>query len=383
MADQDPDRPPKGMRRYWPSTVPRWIGLALFVYASVAVLAQAKNFLVPVVLAFLLAMVFAPLRRFLGRRGIPSAVSSFVIVLTLLAGFFAVVAALAMPVSTWIENAPKIERQVQVKLRDLSASLNGIYEANESLKQAAAPEEPGKAEVQRVEMAGDGVFTNAVLLAPSVMTQFLFTFVLLLFLLASGDMFYEKLVHVIPTLKDKRRAVRIVYGIERQLSRYLMTITLINAGLGICVGVAMWQLGMPSPLVFGVIGFVFNFIPYLGAIAGALLAGAVALVAFDGVSWTFIVAAVYLGLTAIEGQFVTPYFVGRKLRVNTVMVFLAVSFWAWLWSAVGMIVAVPLLVTVKTFCDHIDVLHDLGDFLSERHAESEPDPRELPTRYRP
>jgi predicted PurR-regulated permease PerM len=383
MADQDPDRPPKGMRRYWPSTVPRWIGLALFVYASVAVLAQAKNFLVPVVLAFLLAMVFAPLRRFLGRRGIPSAVSSFVIVLTLLAGFFAVVAALAMPVSTWIENAPKIERQVQVKLRDLSASLNGIYEANESLKQAAAPEEPGKAEVQRVEMAGDGVFTNAVLLAPSVMTQFLFTFVLLLFLLASGDMFYEKLVHVIPTLKDKRRAVRIVYGIERQLSRYLMTITLINAGLGICVGVAMWQLGMPSPLVFGVIGFVFNFIPYLGAIAGALLAGAVALVAFDDVSWTFIVAAVYLGLTAIEGQFVTPYFVGRKLRVNTVMVFLAVSFWAWLWSAVGMIVAVPLLVTVKTFCDHIDVLHDLGDFLSERHAESEPDPRELPTRYRP
>ncbi|MBO9471434.1 AI-2E family transporter [Endozoicomonas sp. G2_2] len=382
MAAQDPDRPPDATQRYWPSTVPRWIGLALFVYASVAVLAQAKNFLVPVVLAFLLAMVFAPLRRFLGRRGIPSAVSSFVIVLMLLAGFFAVVAALAMPVSTWIENAPKIERQVQAKLRDLSASINGIYEANKSLQQAAAPEEPGKADVQQVEMAGDGVFTNAVLLAPSVMTQFLFTFVLLLFLLASGDMFYEKLVHVIPTLKDKRRAVRIVYGIERQLSRYLMTITLINAGLGICVGVAMWQLGMPSPLVFGVIAFVFNYIPYLGAIGGAFLAGAVALVAIDGVSWTFIVAAVYLGLTAIEGQFVTPYFVGRKLRVNTVMVFLAVSFWAWLWSAVGMIVAVPLLVTVKTFCDHIDVLHDLGDFLSERHAESEPDPRELPTRYR-
>ncbi|MES1930168.1 hypothetical protein SADO_12973 [Salinisphaera dokdonensis CL-ES53] len=354
----------------------------LFVYASVAVLAQAKNFLVPVVLAFLLAMVFAPLRRLLGRRGIPAGVSSLGIVLLLLAGFLCIVTALAMPVSTWIENAPQIERQIQKKITHLSASLNGLYEANERIREVTAAEEAGSSEIQKVEMADNGLVTNAALLAPSVMTQFLFTFVLLLFLLASGDMFYEKLVHVIPTLKDKRRAVRIVYGIERQLSQYLMTITLINAGLGVCVGAAMWALGMPSPLIFGVIAFVFNFIPYLGAISGVVIAGAVALVALEGIVWAPLVAGVYLGLTAIEGQFVTPYFVGRKLRVNTVMVFLAVSFWAWLWSAVGMIVAVPLLVTVKTFCDHIEELHELGDFLSERHAENEPPNHEAVTRQR-
>ena len=354
----------------------------LFVYASVAVLAQAKNFLVPVVLAFLLAMVFAPLRRLLARRGIPSGVSSLAIVLLLLAAFLSIATALAMPMSTWVENAPKIERQIQEKITHLSASLNGLYEANERIQEVTAADKPGSTKVQKVEMAGNGVITNAVLLAPSVMTQFLFTFVLLLFLLASGDMFYEKLVHVIPTLKDKRRAVRIVYGIERQLSQYLMTITLINAGLGVCVGFAMWSLGMPSPLIFGVIAFVFNFIPYLGAIGGVAIAGAVALVVFDGVGWAPLVAGVYLGLTAIEGQFVTPYFVGRKLRVNTVMVFLAVSFWAWLWSAVGMIVAVPLLVTVKTFCDHIEELHDLGDFLSERHAENEAPTQEAMSRQR-
>ncbi|GAB3683326.1 AI-2E family transporter [Salinisphaera aquimarina] len=342
----------------------------MFFYATVAVIAQAKNFLVPVVLAFLLSMVFAPVRRTLDRRGIPSGVSSFAIVLLLIAGFLSVATALAMPVSTWVENAPKIERQVQSKIRDASAWLNGLYEANERIHEVTQPK-PESGDVQRVQVADQNVLTSMALLAPGVMTQFLFTFVLLLFLLASGDMFYEKLVHVMPTLKDKRRAVRIVYGIERQLSRYLMTITAINAGLGVSVGVAMWLLGMPSPVVFGVIAFVFNFVPYLGAIGGIFSAGAVALIAFDWFGWALIVAGVYFGLTAIEGQFVTPYFVGRKIRVNTVVVFLAVSFWAWLWSAVGMIVAVPLLVTFKTFCDHIDALHDLGDFLSERHAETD------------
>ncbi|GAB3677969.1 hypothetical protein GCM10028792_19020 [Salinisphaera aquimarina] len=288
----------------------------------------------------------------------------------LLACFLAIITTVVVPVSTWIENAPAIEREVQAKIRDLSATLNGIYEAERSVQNAVDPEKTKNAHVRQVEMADDGIFTNAMLLAPSVLAQILFTFVLWLFLLASGDMFYEKLVHITPTLKDKRRAVRIVYGIERQLSRYLMTITVINAALGAGIGIALWQLGMPSPLVFGVIAFVFNYIPYLGAIGGMLFAGGVAFITFDGTIWALVVAGVYLGLTTIEGQFVTPYFVGRKLRLNTVMVFFTVSFWAWIWSAVGMIVAVPLLVTVKTFCDHIDALQNFGDFLSERHAES-------------
>lgn len=342
--------------------------MVFLAYASIMVLARAKDFLVPVVLAFLLSMVFAPVRRMLSRRGIPAGVSALVIVLILLAGFSSIVVALAVPVSNWVANAPKIERQVQGKIRDVSASLNGLYEANDRIKEVTQPKH-GSSDVQKVQLEDKGLMTNAAVVAPNMLAQFMFTFVLLLFLLASGDMFYEKLVHVMPTLKDKRRAMRIVYSIERQLSRYLLAITLINACLGVAVGVAMWLIGMPNPVVFGVIAFIFNFIPYLGAIAGILVAAMVALVAFSGFMWAFVVAGVYFCLTAIEGQIITPYFVGRELRVNTVMIFLAVSFWAWLWSAVGMIVAVPLLVMAKTFCDHIDPLHELGDFLSERHAE--------------
>lgn len=347
--------------------IPGWVGIGLFIYASVFALSLAKDFLVPVVLAFLLAMVFGPIRRFFDRRGVPAAVSSLLIVLVLLFSFVAIASALAVPARNWVNNAPSIAWQVEQKLRTVSRSLHGLLQADEKIKKLS---QTASDNVQHVKIEGTSVTTSALLLAPSVITQLIFTLVLLFFLLASGDMFYEKLVHVMPTFQDKKRAMRIAHTIERKLSHYLLTITAINACLGVAVGLAMALLGMPEPLVFGVAAFVLNFIPYLGALIGIVIAASVAVISFDWIGWAPVVAATYFSLTAVEGQFITPYFIGRNLRLNTVVVFIAVSFWAWLWSAVGMIVAVPLLVAVKTFCEHIDDLEGLGHFLSERHAEA-------------
>ncbi|WNK20379.1 AI-2E family transporter [Halomonas piscis] len=233
------------------------------------------------------------------------------------------------------------------------------------------PQDSSADGVQKVETQGVSITERLVSLGPVYLGQVIFTLVLLIFLLASGDMFYEKIVHTLPNLRDKRRAKQIAQAIERQLSRYLLTITVINAGLGTAVGLAMWALGMPSPLIFGIIAFLFNFVPYLGAIIGVAIAATVALVSFTWLGMPLVVGGAYLALTTLEGQFVTPYFIGRSLRLNSVVVFLAISFWAWLWSAVGMIVAVPLLVAVKTFCDHISAMEPLGNFLAERHAERE------------
>ncbi|KEZ79384.1 hypothetical protein C41B8_01505 [Salinisphaera hydrothermalis C41B8] len=357
--------------------VPRWIGIGLFLYASVFALSAAKAFLVPVVLGFLLSMVFAPVRRALERLGLQSWLASFLIVLVLLCGFLGTVATLAMPVSTWIENAPRIERRVEVQLNGVSQSINEVFRANKKIEALASGSDDSGQKVQ-VEK-GQSVTTQAAMLAPSMVAQLLFTFVLLFFLMASGDMFYEKLVHVMPTFRDKRRAVRIVYNAERKLSRYLFTITLINFGLGVAVGTAMLIYGMPDPVMFGVVAFLLNFVPYLGALVGIAAAGVIALLSFDWYGWSLIIAGTYLALTTIEGQLVTPYFVGRNLRLNTVVVFLTVSFWAWLWSAVGMIVALPLLVAVRTICEHIEELDHISAFLSERHAEELPaEPEDTP-----
>ncbi|MBB3950823.1 AI-2E family transporter [Aureimonas jatrophae] len=355
---------------------PRWAVVGLFLMLAVAALGYAKEFLVPIVLAFLLAMVFGPVRRFFDRRGVPTVVTSLAIVLLLLVGLVAVVTALALPVASWVADAPRIGQEVEDKLSSLSGTFDGLFEANQQLNALVHATEPN---VQAVEIRDSGMATTILLLAPGAVTQFAFTLILLLFLLASGDMFYEKLVHVLPSFRDKRTAMRIAHDIERKLSRYLLTITVINAGLGVAIGTVMWLYGMPTPLVFAVIAFLFNFIPYLGALGGIVISGIVALVAFDGVALAILVPATYFAITSIEGQIITPYFVGRSLKLNTVVVFLAVSFWAWLWSAIGMIVAVPLLVAIRTFCEHIPHMTALGDFLSERHAELDSEPVPPPT----
>jgi predicted PurR-regulated permease PerM len=346
---------------------PRWAVIGIFLLLAVAGLAYARAFLMPTVLAFLLSLVFGPVRRFLQRRGVPSGVSALLITGSLLLVLVASVVTLAAPVSGWIDDAPLIRREIELKLRDLTGKAQEVREVAKQVEEIAEGEkQPG---VQEVVVQEQGLAASAALVAPAALAQVVFTLVLLFFLLASGDMFYEKIVEAMPTFADKRRAVRIAHDIERKLSRYLFTITVINAGLGVAIGLAMWGLGMPNPLLFAALGFLLNYIPYLGAIAGVAIAFAVALVGLDSLGDALVAGGVYLGLTAIEGQFITPYFVGRSLRLNTVVVFLSVTLWAWLWSVVGMLVATPLLVTVRAFCEHIPSLQPFGHFLSERGAE--------------
>lgn len=366
-----PDAPPPAA---WRSAGPRWAIVGIFLLLSVQAMAYARSFLMPVVLGLALALVFSPLRRFLGRIGIAPGFAALLIVSSLLVGLVVTIGALAVPVAEWVDDAPQIGRQLEEKLRDLRGAAEGMREAAEQVDRITSGGEGGE-EAPEVVVAGPGPVNTVGLAmsAPAVLAQIVFTLVLLFFLLASGDMFYEKLVHVMPTFQDKRRAVRIAYDIERKLSRYLFTITLINAGLGLSIGVAMYVFEMPNPVLIGVIGFLFNFIPYLGAILGVIITLGVGLVSLDNAQQAFIVSGTYFLLTSVEGQFITPYFVGRSLRLNTVVVFLSVTLWAWLWSVVGMLVATPLLVMIRTLCEHIPALEPLGDFLSARGVETEDD----------
>ncbi|MFU8814034.1 MAG: AI-2E family transporter [Pseudomonadales bacterium] len=333
----------------------------------VSSLAYARVFLLPVVLSFLLTMVFTPIRRFLSRRGVASGVSAVLIVGTLLAVLIAGVLLLAEPVRGWIADAPEIGRKVEAQLQGVLGSAEEVIRATEQVDEIASPDDQN--DVQEVVVRRPGIVANLAATAPGALAEIGFTLVLLLLLLASGDMFYEKIVQVMPTFKDKRQAMRIARDIETKLSRYLFAITVINAGLGIAIGTAMWLIGMPNALLFGVIGFVFNYVPFVGAFAGVAIATLVGLVSFDVPAYGLLAGGVYLALTSIEAQLVTPYFVGRQLKMNTVVVFLSIAFWAWLWSIMGMLVAVPLLVAIRAFSEHIPVLYPLGAFLSARGTE--------------
>ncbi len=348
--------------------------IGIFLLLLIGGLGHAQVFLTPVILGFLLALVFSPVRRLLDRAGVPPGLAAAAIVLILVAGMVLVTYLLAGPILGWVEEAPSIGARLETRIREIRESIGGdkegpsVDEIVENIEDAAMPSDDDVQEVVVQERGYLGLIAST---APSVLIQIVMVLVLLFFVLASGDMFYEKIVHVMPTFHDKRQAMKIARDIERKLSRYLLTITIINALLGFAIGVTMWAFGMPNPLLFAVIGCLFNYVPYIGAIAGTMIALLVGLLTFDEVSAAIIPAIAYYLLTAIEGQFVTPYFVGRNLKLNTVVVFIAVAFWAWVWSVVGMLVAVPLLVTIRTFCEHIPRLEPLGDFLSARGAEVE------------
>ena len=187
---------------------------------------------------------------------------------------------------------------------------------------------------------------------------------LLYFLPASGDLFLRKTVRLILTLRNKIHAVEVGREIQQKLGRYFFfTVTLINAGLGIATTVAMQVLGMPNPLLWGAMAMLLNYIPYLGPTASLVILGAAAAVTFDEPGRVWQVPATFLALILLEGQLIQPVVVGRSLRLNPVMVFLAFLLMGWLWGIPGMFFAVPLLVTLKVICDHVGHFATLGEYL--------------------
>jgi predicted PurR-regulated permease PerM len=199
-------------------------------------------------------------------------------------------------------------------------------------------------------------------------TSIAIVFVLSLFLLASGTLFYEKIVQSFTRMSEKKRALRVVYDVEREISRYLLTITIINFGLGAAIGLGLWALGMPTPFLFGAIAAVLNFLPYIGALVTLVIVAAVSIVSFDTLGLVLLPPLYVLLCNIMEGQFITPMVVGRRLEINAVSVFIAVAFWSWLWGFVGALIAVPLLVIIKVFCDHFEQLANIGNFLAAQHT---------------
>ncbi len=341
-----------------------WAIIGLALLALLAALAIARVFIVPVIMAFLLALVFSPLCRWFRRRGVPEPLSALLIVVSLLAALAVTSYTLALPATGWLEDAPSIAREAERKLRGFMGVAEAVTDAGREIEEAATGGDEAEDAPIEVVVAEEGPLTTIALDAPLIVAQTIFIMILMFFILASGSLFYERLVRVMPTMTEKKRALQIAYDIERDVSRYLLSITAINAGLGVAVGCAMALLGMPSPLAFGLLAFALNFVPFLGAIGGVVISFGVALVSLPTAFDAFVVAAVYFALTSIEGQLVTPWLVGRRLRLNTVVILIAVAFWAWLWSVMGMIMAVPLLVCFRVLCQHVEPLKPFGEFLA-------------------
>ncbi len=338
----------------------RSLGLILLVLITIG-LYFAKELVLPLLMGTLLALTLSPVVRAMQRRGLAPAMTA--IALITLLGVIIAASALLLggPISEWISDAPQLGAELRQKLRAFSSSLAIMQQASSQVDQLTT----GVADpmVQRVAVAQPGILTMAVSNVASILATIVVTLVLALFLLAAGDLFYVKLIDAFPRFGDKKRALRIVYGIERNVSRYLLVVTIINALLAVVIGLGMWAIGMPRPVVWAALAFFVNFLPFIGALFGAGLATAVAIVTFDHLGQAALAPIIYLTATSVEGQFVTPAVLGRQLQLNLVSVFVMVVFWGWLWGIAGALMAVPFLVCLKVICDNVDSLNTLGSFL--------------------
>jgi predicted PurR-regulated permease PerM len=354
----------------------RTLLVAILILASIYALYFGRDFFMPVVLALLLALTLTPISRFLRKRGIPEPISATLLVFLAVALLSGIGYFLSGPVSDLIAQAPAIGARLRERLAELRHPLD-LFQAisGQVDKIAETTQEPG---VQKVVVAQPGIVSQAAGNVLSAGTTAAITIVLALFLLASGTMFYEKIIQSFTRLSEKKRALRVVYDVEREISRYLLTVTLINGGLGLVIGMGLWALGMPTPLVWGVMATLLNFLPYIGAATTILLVAVISVISFDNLSYALIPPAFVVMCNIIEGQIVTPLVVGRRLEINAVAIFVAVAFWSWLWGFVGALIAVPLLVVIKVFCDNFDGLKHVGNFLAAQQTLEEPEEEDAP-----
>ena len=336
--------------------------VGLFILALLYTLHLAQAFILPIVLAILLDFLLSPVVRALRKLRIPEPLGAAMIVLGLLAVLATGVWYLSGPATTWVSRAPQSMETVKRKLEDLRRPMEKVTQAAEQVEEAT---EVGSDKTQQVEIKGPSLTRQlfggtATLLSSATIVLFL-TY----FLLAVGDLFLQKLVTVLPQFKDKKTAVSIARETESQISLYLFTATLINIGVGVVTALALWLVGMPNAILWGVVAAVLNFVPYVGAVVNIVILGLAALIAFESTSRALVVPAVFFAINMLEGNLITPMIYGNRMRLNTVALFIGLVFWWYLWGIPGAILAVPIMATIKIVCDHIESLAPIGEFLGK------------------
>lgn len=355
--------PPRAIVESWPG----WPGMRLSltilaIVAGAAALSAAQGLLFPIVLAILLALLLTPAVDLTDRLRLPRWLGALLVVAALIGALLAAATQLAAPAQRWLNPKSPEWRKLEFRIREVKKPLDTIKDAQERMADIAE-DKPGKPKPKEVVVERRDLFKTLDDAKP-LLVGALSTVVLLYFLLSSGDLFLRKLIRILPRLTDKKKAVGIARTIQVEIGRYFMTIASINLGLGVVTAGVMALLGMPSAVFWGALVAALNFIPYAGPGMSLVLLTAGAFVSLD--SWPAILAVPisFFALVLVEGQFLQPILVGRRLRLNVVVTFLAVLAWGWLWGLAGVVVAIPILVVLKICADHVERMSALGEFLS-------------------
>jgi predicted PurR-regulated permease PerM len=342
LSIRDP-QPVDSIQNIWQS-----IGLAatigIFALMFGVFLYVGRAILMPVLAAAIVAMTFAPLVRRGARHGVSPWITALLIVLVALGAVGIAATAMAGPVSEWISRAPEIGATIRERLSVLDRPLASLRELEGTLF--------GGNSVTVNSSSSNIVLPVVAFLTPAAAELLLFFAAMLFFLIGQGTL-RANLVAMFPNRDAKLRFLKIANDIEHNLAGYLTVVTIINLAVGVIVAAGAWLLGLPSPMTFGVLAAVLNYVPYVGpAVTVAALFG-VGLVTFPSLSQALIAPLAFVILTTTEGHFITPTIIGRRLTLNPLLILLALAFWTWMWGPVGALLAAPFSIIGLVVFNHL------------------------------
>lgn len=321
--------------------------VVLLIICLVAVLYAGKGFFLPVVMAFVVGTMLSPAAGFLERHRIPRALSAVLIVSAVAATVIFIVGLISSPVIEWSTRLPELGARLRDKLHVFDRPLALWHELQSML-------------------GGSDAFSNAAFQMPKVdwvqptieflsptFTEFLLFFATLVLFIASWRDLRRALIMTFTGHASRLRTLRILNEIEEHLGGYLLTVTMINLGVGAATGLICWITGMPNPAALGALAATLNYLPIIGPVAMFVILTIVGVVAFSTLGAGLIAPMAFVGLTFLEGHFITPTIIGRRLELNALAVFLALAFWTWLWGPMGGFLASPLLIVALILKEHL------------------------------
>jgi predicted PurR-regulated permease PerM len=325
-------------------------------------LREGAEFFMPVTAALVVAIALVPLLEWFERRGLPSKLAAgLCLVLFLLLAFFAI-GSIVIPASDWVA-------QVPTKITKVRAALEPVIQLykhldrfiDKTVSQIAAAPPPTRTVSIEAPHSMLGLLTT---FAPHLLIQLFFALLVIFFFLAGWTAMRKRTIVSRGSFEGALTTARVIQQVVDATSTYLGTITLINIGLGALTAGALWLLGMPSPIMWGGIVAVANYIPYLGPIVCALLLFIGGLMIYPDIWGALAPPAAFIGFHLIEANFFTPMVVGHRLTISPLSILVSLSFWAWVWGTTGALLAVPLLIIMKTIFSAAG-MPDIAGFLFE------------------
>jgi predicted PurR-regulated permease PerM len=331
----------------------------IFVLAIFYTLYFTAEIAIPLVFALLFKLLLQPGVRLLGRVKVPQPLGALAMIILLFAVLSGGGYLLGGPATAWLERAPESLPRLEQHLRVFKRPIEQVQEATKQVEQLTR--NPG--ERAPVAVKGPGLVEYLFSGTRHLMSGLGITVLMLFFLLSAGDLFMRRLVEILPNFRDKKRAVEMSHEVEENISAYLLTVSIMNALVGVAAGLAMWAIGVPDPILWGALAFVLNYVLILGPLTGMALFFIAGLMSFDALWQALIPPACYLIIHLIEGEWVTPMLLAKRFTLNPVLVIGSLIFWDWMWGIPGALLAVPMLAVFKIVCDRVRPLAALGHFI--------------------